>query len=94
MEILIGKSLERLVLDRNEYKFCYVEKNGSKIPCEGLAQVAMFVPREENLNYVPFLPVKFEGKSYCTLCMACLKEKNKNLCFHKSLKKRALIDTW
>ena len=94
MEILIGKSLDRLVLNTIEYKFYYIENSGSKVFCEGVAQVAMYVPKGENLSYVPFLPVKYEGKSYCTLCMACLKEKNKDVCPHRSLKKRAFVDTW
>ena len=95
--------MQRLVLDP-QAGFMYRDpETNDLIPCEGVCQVIMAVPREaHDINAIPFLPYKTDEESSTTTaksktfrmsCKKCLLQQRKGLCPH-SLEERSFRSTY
>ena len=93
--------MQRLILDPQS-GFMYKDpKTDSLLPCEGIMQVVVSVPREaDQINAIPFLPYRDESAAntsratnYRMSCKKCVLKRKKDLCPH-SLEERSFRGTY
>ena len=80
----------RLSLDYEKGCFMYTDPH-DLIPREvdGILQcVVGIAPHLHQLNALPFLPIRQEGKTYRAACKKCLTDKRKKLCKHNMLQRQ------
>lgn len=92
------KMMSRLKMDLENDTYLF-DVNGQGldwIPCEGVIQVRIVVPRTADgvVNFVPFLSMKNDDnkKVYRALCSICVKTFRKSLCPHSD-DQRSFITT-
>lgn len=75
--------LSRLRLDHEMKSFVYEDPETNQIHvCDGVIQCQIYVKPDQNLSFVPFLPIRQGAKSYRALCPLCLKQKSRTICNH------------
>lgn len=85
-----SKLLQCLKLDRLRRCFTYTDPISKQIfECEGVVQVKIGLQWGQDLNQLPFLPVRDGLKTFRPLCGSCLKLRYKGECFHFSLNERS-----
>ena len=95
VHLLGGRMCSRLTLDYQKACFVYHDPvKNVKVEFDGIIQVRIGVDRGcHQVNKLPFLPIRWEGKTFRGTCPKCLKDKNAQLC-HRDMSQRLWQETY